>query len=306
MPAFVVLMLGIFLRAVRWRLLFPHDHRPPLGPTFRALLVGTFFNNVLPGRPGEAIRVFTLHQETKTSRPVALGTAVSERLYDVIVLLAVLFAATPWLPNVTWLRDAAYFAVALLLGLIAFLVVLSVWELRPLLFVLGPLRRIRRFPAERIEALLGELVTGLSAMRKLRLALPALVVSVAAVLVIGVSFWLVMFAFRLHLGFGAALLVMVATNLAMVIPSSPAAIGVFEAAVLVALKPYGVNRSAALSYAVVVHALNSIPFILLGLAILPRHGLRAFRKDTVARPPGRVPVSRSARGSPVEQPQRQL
>ena len=70
---------------------------------------------------------------------------------------------------------------------------------------------------------------------------------------------------------------MVATNLAMVIPSSPAALGVFEAATIVALRPYGIHRTPALAYAVVLHALNSIPFVLIGLVLLPRHGLRALR-----------------------------
>ncbi len=277
LPAFVVLLAGVFLRAVRWRLLFPPELRPPLPATLRALLVGTFFNNVFPGRPGEAIRVVTLHQETGTSRPVALGTAVTERLYDVIVLLVIFFVAVPWLPHVTWLRRAGIFAVLVTAALLALLAVLARWNTRPLVFVLRPLTRISSFPIERVEALATELVTGLAAMRRLRLALPALAVSFAAILVIGCSFWLVTFAFALHLPFGAGLLVLVTTNLAMVIPSSPAAIGVFEAATVVALKPYGIDRSEALSYAVVAHALNSIPFIVFGLIILPRHGVRALR-----------------------------
>ena len=48
-PAAAVLAFGVFLRAVRWRLLFPPESRPPLAAVARALLVGTFFNNVLPG-----------------------------------------------------------------------------------------------------------------------------------------------------------------------------------------------------------------------------------------------------------------
>lgn len=277
-PAFAVLMVGVALRAVRWRLLFPHELRPPLSATLRALLVGTFFNNVLPGRPGEAIRVVTLYQETGTSRPVALGTAVTERLYDVIVLLVIFFAAVPWLPHVTWLQRAGIFAAVVFAALILLLGVLARWNIRPLVFVLRPLTRIPAFPIERVEHLATELITGLAAMRRLRLALPALAVSFAAILVIACSFWLVTLAFSLHVGFGAGVLVMVATNLAMVIPSSPAAIGLFEAATVVALRPYGIDRSPALSYAVIVHALNSIPFVVFGLLILPRHGLRALRQ----------------------------
>ena len=277
-PSFAVLMGGIVLRAVRWRLLFPHDVRPPLAPTFRALLVGTFFNNVLPGRPGEAIRVVTLHQETGTPRPVALGTAVSERLYDVIVLLVTFFLAVPWLPHVNWLRRAGIFAAILTVGLMLLLGMLAKWNVRPILFVLRPFARVPGFSPERIERVAAGLVTGLAAMRQPRLALPALVVSFAAVFTIALSFWLVTLAIGLHVSFGAGLLVMVATNLAMVIPSSPAAIGVFEAATVVALRPYGIDQTHALSFAVILHALNVVPFIVLGLVILPRHGMHALRK----------------------------
>jgi uncharacterized protein (TIRG00374 family) len=279
LPAFAVLMAGVFLRAVRWRLLFPHELRPPLPATFRALLVGTFFNNVFPGRPGEAIRVVTLHQEAGTSRPIALGTAVTERVYDVIVLLVLFFVAVPWLPHVTWLRRAAILAVLVTLALLALLAVLARWNVRPLVFALRPLTRIPSFPIERIERLAAELVTGLAAMRSLRLALPAIVASFAAILLIACSFWLVTFAFDLRLAFGAGLLVMVTTNLAMVIPSSPAANSVLAAATVIPLRQYGIPPPEAARIAVVAHALNSIPFIVFGLIILPRHGVRALRSS---------------------------
>ena len=80
------------------------------------------------------------------------------------------------------------------------------------------------------------------------------------------------------MGFGAALLVVVSINLAMVVPSSPAAVGVFEAATLVALRAYGIDDSLALAYAVVLHALNFFPFVVVGLAVLYRHA--ALRRKT--------------------------
>ena len=277
-PAFVVLMAGMTLRAVRWRLLFPPELRPPLPAVFRALLIGQFFNNVLPGRPGEALRVVTLYQETKTSRTVALGTAVSERLYDVIVLLVVFFVAVPWLPHVDWVRRAGILAGLLCAGLGALLAVLAIWDVKPILWALRPFSRLPGLAPENVERIATGLVVGLAAMRRARMALPALVVSFAAILVITLSYWLVTFAVGFHLSFGAAVLVMVATNLAMVIPSSPAAIGVFEAATVVALRTFGVPHADALGYGVILHALNSIPFIAIGLALLPRHGLKALRK----------------------------
>jgi len=67
--------------------------------------------------------------------------------------------------------------------------------------------------------------------------------------------------------------VTVAIGLSMILPSPPGAIGVFEGAALIALKAYGVPHSEALPYALVLHAVNLVPFILVG-AVLLHHNAR--------------------------------
>jgi uncharacterized membrane protein YbhN (UPF0104 family) len=52
---------------------------------------------------------------------------------------------------------------------------------------------------------------------------------------------------------------------------------VFEAAVLVGLRPYGVEDSLALSYAVVLHALNFVPYVVVGYVVLHGHTRRLRR-----------------------------
>ena len=276
-PALAVLAVGVLVRAIRWRLLFSRDTRPPLGPTTRALLVGTFFNNVLPARAGEGIRVLALHRDTGTSRAEALATAVTERVYDVVALLLLLFVALPWLPEVAWLRRAALLAVAAAVALVLAVFVLARWRERPLRFVLRPLARFPGVSAEQSDRAAENVLVGLAALRRPEVAVPALALTVCAILVISFSFWLVMLGFDLELGFGAALLVMVATNLAMLIPSSPAALGVFEAATVVALGAYGIDDSRAFSYAVVLHGLNFLPFVVVGLLLVHGYGVQAWR-----------------------------
>ena len=73
-----------------------------------------------------------------------------------------------------------------------------------------------------------------------------------------------------HLGLPplAGLLVAIATGLGMIVPSAPAAVGVFEAATLVALRAYGVSDSRALSYALILHAVNLVPYLAAGALLL--------------------------------------
>ncbi|MDQ4029911.1 MAG: flippase-like domain-containing protein, partial [Actinomycetota bacterium] len=107
LPALAVLAFGIFLRAVRWWVLFEPERRPPLGAVVEATILGYFFNNILPLRAGEAARVVALRRRARGSWAEMGATVMLERAFDVVAVLALLFALVPWLPDVSWLRVAA-------------------------------------------------------------------------------------------------------------------------------------------------------------------------------------------------------
>jgi glycosyltransferase 2 family protein len=276
-PAFFVLAFGLFLKAVRWRSVFSPETRPPMGPLTKALLVGYFVNAILPARAGEAARVVVLNRRTGTSLAEGGTTVVVERAYDVLGLLLLLFLAVPWLPEVTWLHAAALFALVVVLALAVVVAVLAVYGLRPVRFVLRPLVRLPLVTSETLDHAAESLGRGLVALRRPKVMAVALFWTIAAWLAIATSTWLVMKGFHLGLSLVAALLVVIATNLAQILPSSPSALGVFEAATVVALGAYGVADSDALSYALVLHALSTIPFVVVGLLLL-RETLSVRRK----------------------------
>jgi uncharacterized protein (TIRG00374 family) len=278
LPALVALAAGVWLRAVRWQFLFAPETRPPLRAVTMALLIGYFFNQLLPARAGEAARVLALHRDSGTSRAEAAGTALTERIYDVLSLLVMLFVAAPFLPDVAWVRRAAIFAMVFALLLVIVIVAAVRYRGRQIALLLRPLTALPNVSSERIEAAAVNLVQGLVALHRPRLAIPALIATVLSWLVLAVSFWCVLAAFHLGLGYGAGLLVVIASNLALVVPSAPAAIGVFEAAVVVALDPYHVEHSQALAAAVVLHALNLFPFLAGGIWALNYHTTAVSRR----------------------------
>lgn len=275
LPAAAVLAVGVLLRAVRWRALFTPRSRPPLRETASALLVGLFFNNVLPLRVGEIARVVALNRRCGTSRGEALSTVVVERVYDVFVLLLLLFAVSPLLPDVGWLDAAAVIGAVLAVVLAAAVVVVRRFGSRPIAFVLRPLARVLPVTEQRLEHVAVALDRGLAGLRSAAVALTALGWTVASWLALALSNGLLLLGFDTGLDTAdtllAGLLVLVATNLAMVLPSSPAALGVFEGATVIALSAFGVDESLALSYALVLHALNLVPYVVVGGVLLRRY-----------------------------------
>jgi glycosyltransferase 2 family protein len=285
-PSIGALVGANVLRAYRWQLLFAHETRPPFGCVLVAMLIGQFFNNVLPARAGEVARVISLNRTSGTSRVETAGTVLIERAYDVLSVLLLLFAMLPWLPPVSWLRAAAVFAIVLVVALLAAAAVIARFGDRPVRILLRPLAGLPFLSLESTNRAAESLVRGLAGIRRPRLALAALLLTTSSWVALGLSAWFVMrgFSFGRGLPPSAAMLVVIAVALAMILPSSPAAVGAFEAATLVALNAYGVGNSDGLSYALALHVVNLLPYLVVGPALLNMHTVGMTRRASVEGP----------------------
>jgi uncharacterized membrane protein YbhN (UPF0104 family) len=182
-------------------------------------------------------------------------------------VLVIFFCAVPWLPRVSWLGPAAVLAAVAAAALAGVVAVLAVYGEQPLQWLARPLVRLPRLSSEKIRHHVALLATGLSGLREQRVALEALVWSLAAWITTALWAWFVLRAFH-GLPFSAGVLVTVAVGLSMIIPSPPAAIGVFEAAGVLALKAYGISQTGALPYAIVLHVANFVPLVAAGAIAL--------------------------------------
>jgi uncharacterized protein (TIRG00374 family) len=274
-PTSVVLGLALWLRVLRWWVLFDASSRPPLRAVGHAAFVGYFFNNILPARAGEAARVFALYSRARTPRAEAIGTVVIERVFDLLALLFLLFASYPLLPAISWLKAAALFGLGVVTVLVALIFVLVRYDERAVHWLLSPLRRLPgAHTGARVETAAVNATRGLVALREPRVALRGMALTIASWVMLAFSFWILMAGFDLGLPPVAGMLVVVAINLSLVLPSSPAALGVFEAATVVALRAFDVPQAEALSYALVLHLLNFVPFLLIGVVQLGPGALR--------------------------------
>jgi uncharacterized protein (TIRG00374 family) len=277
LPAIGALAAAVVMRAVRWRVLFEPASRPPLGEALWALLIGCFFNSILPARAGELVRVFALHRRTGVSRAEILTTVVVERAYDVFSLFLLLLAAAPFLPHITGLRAVGEVAAASALLVAVVAVALAAFGERLARALLRPFARLPGVTVQKMELAATNVVSGLSALRRGRMAFGAFAATVFSWVLLVASTWFVFAAFHLGLGFAPAVLVVVATNLALTLPTSPAGLGVFEAAAMAALLVCGVDRAQALSCALVLHALNFFPYLAVG-PLLVHDELRIWRR----------------------------
>jgi uncharacterized protein (TIRG00374 family) len=284
-PGTLAMIAGVVARAVRWRGLFHPSTRPPFGPVIETLVLSCLLNAILPARAGDAARVVALKRRAAVSQAETLGTLVLERGYDLFAVVVLFLAATPWLPNTHWGKAAEVLAGVLAVGGVATAVVISVYGARPIAFALRPLTRLPRVSPEQVTRGAENLTRGLSALRDGRLALAAAAWSIVAWLLTGLSCWFVMLGFHFGLSPMAGMLVAIAIALALILPAPPGALGVFEAAVVLAMGAYGVNASEALSYGIAVHVINVVPYVVVAPGLLyleVRRGRRAGGSEAAA------------------------
>ena len=87
----VVAIASHIVRALRWNLLINSlNFKTKLSTTFFAVMVGYMANTAVP-RMGEFVRCGVLSKKEKIPFNVLFGTVISERIFDMITLLVVIF-----------------------------------------------------------------------------------------------------------------------------------------------------------------------------------------------------------------------
>jgi uncharacterized protein (TIRG00374 family) len=252
-------------QSLRWHLLM----RPVLGlrygQAYRAQIVGTMFNAVLPARGGDLLRVQYLGRRTGKSRAKILGTEVVDRWLDwwgwIPVMLGL--AATGELPR--WMFTVLVVFGGALLAAAGGLLVIG---------ILG--RRLR--PGSRLATAYVGFRDGARAFVSYRTLLIAWTVAPLPWLWESLVLRWAGHAFGVHLTVARAFSVLVALNLGGFIPS-PGALGSMETAGTAALVVYGASRPAALAFMFAYHVTQLGPALVAGVAILVAEGEMLFGRE---------------------------
>jgi hypothetical protein len=269
--------LGYLALAVRLRLL--SHQRLPLRTGLAASLVCLGVNNLLPAKLGEVAKALYLRQRGAMPLGEAAVIVGWERFFDLNVLvLMALAGAYPYL------HDTLLVPVALAL--------VAAWGVAWGVLRFGtPVRAaIARLPWARARAFLYDVHEHLDTRMVRGILVTCALLSALVWLLYAAGSWLVLaWVFDLGLTAGQVLVVFVVAASGMAVPSSPGALGVYEAAVVLALGWFGVAPEQALAAALVMHAIQYLPTTLLALAVLARSGLRLDRlRPTASAGAGKV------------------
>jgi uncharacterized membrane protein YbhN (UPF0104 family) len=241
--AVAFVLVGLWTQVARVQLLL-RSYDIPFLRLARYQLASFAATNLLPARAGEALRVYLLRTNEGVPAPTTIGVFASERIAEAITLV-LLALPLPWLlPALPIaMRHALVIGGVLAVVALPFLLLLRGW--RPE----GP-AWLRAF-VDGARLAVNPRVLGLSAFNWLLEA-----ASITAVLR----------AFALHPPLFAPIVVLLTLNLALLVPSTPGRIGVFELGSTAGLRLVGVPTETALVVALLCHLVQFVPVTILGLA----------------------------------------
>ena len=262
--AIVILLLSNIIRAWRWQILVKPIKDVSFEPAFSSIMIGYFGNSVLPFRMGEFLRAFVVADKTSLTASTAFGTIVIERILDFIGLSIVILLIMTVYP-LTSVGGSIIIGV-IVLSLTAFIFFFLFGGFKSSLLVkiekssllrIGLLHKILLFIKNFLDG-----ATTIRATNKLGIIL---LYTLIIWIMYYCSTYLATIATGIELewfGFGVLL---ISTTLAISIPAAPGYVGTYHAAaVYILTNLFDVGRSNAQAAAIILHAVGTIPIVIIG------------------------------------------
>jgi uncharacterized protein (TIRG00374 family) len=300
-------LVGYYSRARRVSQILTPVKLVPTSRCLPPLVIGFMFNNILPGRAGEFVFAYLLGKREGISRTASLAAVVISRILDgFTILVFFLFGLFAFLSvgaaqgsqvlNVAGMeitKDALIGKVylAAIWATLGFGLVFGVcfcmimWKEFTSSLVGGMFKLLpERFSDKGLLAF-EKFVSGLDILKNPKALLGVFFFNFVPWGLELLTYYFTARTFGLDLNLRQCSFIMGVTNLAMILPSGPGGVGLFEFGGMVVMTLYGLEKTVALAYIVLVHAIILLPINLWGFYFLWHEGI-SF-SDALSEPKGK-------------------
>jgi glycosyltransferase 2 family protein len=275
-------LVAYALRAWRWGYLLAPLARVPFGRLFSVTFVG-FMSGLLVPRAGEVVRPYLIARHHRVRTSAAFASIILERLADLLAVVALFGLYLYVLPMPIEQRRGPLLGMLRAAGLLAGIGALLVLVVLLAFHVhadkaMALVDRLLGFAPRRLARPLSEALRsfgdGLAVLRAPAPHLIAILLqSFALWLSIGAGIYCNSEAFGHGLPFRSSFLIMGFLTVGVAVPT-PGFVGGFHESYLIALtEAFGLEKGVAAASGIALHALNTLPVLVLGLAYLGREGL---------------------------------
>ena len=256
--------VGLFVRGLVCWLILGKEFT--FSAAFWAMNVGYLLNSILPLRLGEVGRAVLLvrHGKGKHNYPEVFAAIVTERMMDLMVGSLFFLATLPLMVGESNLKRVVIItAIALLIGSV--IIFVSARRRDSLMRWLESRFGSRKLFTDKLLPALEKLLTGFQIFLKPRLFITAFLLLAISWAMTMVEFTILQDAILEQSQWWWPLLITPASAFVNALPAAPAGLGVFEAGAVAAYSLVGVGKADSLAMALVVHAVQVIIPVFVGM-----------------------------------------
>lgn len=264
-----LVLISPLVRAARWKLLYHPEHDDLcLLRLAEVLLIGQMLNIVVPTRLGELARIYFIGKLEGHSRARTLGTIAVEKWLDVLMLLLLMLLVPLFVTLPSWFRDARISLASFALAFFAAALIISYNQARLIRLVESAARFLPERWQEWVQEAMNRALDSLNVLHSLGVGLRLQGWSLLVLLMSVTVNYIIFHALDMSLPFAAAFFLLAVLEVGVAVPSAPGKLGVFHYLCTLALGFFGVGKSDAIAYAVLLHTVVFVPPSLLGAFFL--------------------------------------
>ena len=251
------------LHGWRWKIMLAPIARVPFVQAVEAIYVGLFANETIPLRAGELIRCFLLSKSTDIPLSVTLASAVIERIFDGVWLMACFFWALHMghLPGV--LVKAGY-VLGVLIVVCSCIIGYAMYARKQAIDLVFGIAWPRWFDT---------LIDDLHLIGHSRFLYYAFVLSAFYMLAQMLPIYALVQANNLNVAWTASFTIMVLLRLSSVVPQAPGNLGSFQWVTFRTLVVFGIAAGHAKRFSLILWAVLTIPLMVIGFVALALEGI---------------------------------
>ncbi|EQB64192.1 MAG: hypothetical protein RBG1_1C00001G1771 [candidate division Zixibacteria bacterium RBG-1] len=251
-------------KSLRWKFILDPVKKIPVREIFSLYCLGWMVNVILPALTGQVARSFMLSKKQNLAKASSFASIALEVVFDGLSLLLLMIVVSYMFAFPSWLIRGEYtLAISVSLGL-AFLYFLT--HNQKLFSKLKD-----KFPhkvTEKIDQISHSFSQGLQMLKSSKHIVLVTLFSILSWLsqIAVVTFLLLAFDFKIPAW--SAVVIIIINALMMMFPLTPGNIGTFQVATILGLSFFNVHKTEALSFGLVLHSLDILPYLFLGSLFL--------------------------------------
>ena len=270
----LILIVSCIIRAKRLKYLaLPIDESIPTHHLFGATMIGYFGNGILFFRLGELLKAYAISQGRKIKHSESFGLIMLERLVDAVSVFFLLAIVLPFLPlddKIIRYWIIGFIVVTILLICVLVILIFLDWK-----FLINQLGFLNKTLRARIVDVIAKIYDGLGLVFKTEKKIEILSCTILIWLCYFLMTKLLIESCHNELDLFDSFIMLILGAIIISVPALPGGLGTYEAGITYALTfLFFVSKDIALTYAIVSHISNYLPFIVIGFFYFIRSGVK--------------------------------